>query len=157
MMTAEIDPNVGKEFIEHFGTKGMRWGVRKQRTDYGHGKGKKDEKDGKGKKDEKASSDSKPKTVVGKTKVDGKPVSQISDAQLKRINNRLQMEQQYAKLTDPGPSVTRRVLGSTGKFVTQAARNVAMTQVTTAANAEASKQIASLLAKRAGKLATAAA
>ena len=153
MMTVEIDPNVGKEFIEHFGTKGMRWGVRKQRTDYGHGKSK-GEKDGKGKK---GSSDEKPKRVVGKTKVDGKPVSQISDAQLKRINNRLQMEQQYAKLTDPGPTMTRRVLNSTGKFVTQAARNVAMTQVTNAANAEASKQIASLLAKRAGKLATAAA
>ena len=153
-MTVEIDPQVGKDFIEHFGTKGMRWGVRKQRTDYGHGKGKKDEKDGKSKK---GSSDEKPKTVVGKTKVDGKPVSQISDAQLKRINNRLQMEQQYAKLTDPGPSVTRRVMGSVGRFTSQAARNVAMTQVTTAANAQASKQIAALLAKRAGKLATAAA
>jgi len=148
-----VDPQVGKDFIEHFGTKGMRWGVRKERTDYGHGKSK-GEKDGKSKK---GSSDEKPKKVVGKTTTQGKDVSKLSDAQLKRINNRLQMEQQYAKMTDPGPSVTRRILSSTGKFATQAARNVAMTQVTALGNQAASKQIASLLAKRAGKLATAAA
>lgn len=135
-------------FLEQFGTKGMRWGVRKERTDYGHGKSKK-EGDKKG--------GDKPKTVVGKTKTTGKPGAEMSDAQLKRVIARMQMEQQYAKMSDPGPSLTRRVLNSTGKFATQAARNVAMTQVTALGNQAASKQIASLLAKRAGKLATAAA
>jgi hypothetical protein len=135
-------------FLEQFGTKGMRWGVRKERTDYGHGKGKK-ESDKKG--------GDKPKTVVGKTKTTGKAAPEMSDAQLKRVIARMQMEQQYAKMSDPGPSLTRRVLNSTGKFATQAARNVAMTQVTALGNQAASKQIASLLAKRAGKLATAAA
>ena len=137
-------------FLEQFGTKGMRWGVRKERTDYGHGKGGKDEKGGK-------KGGDKPKTVVGKTKTTGKAGAEMSDAQLKRVIARMQMEQQYAKMSDPGPSLTRRVLNSTGKFATQAARNVAMTQVTALGNQAASKQIASLLAKRAGKLATAAA
>lgn len=147
-MAVDIDPNVGKEFIEHFGTKGMRWGVRKQRTDYGHGKSKNE------KKGSKKGEDEKPKRVVGKTKTSGKAGTEMSDAELKRVINRLNMEQQYAKMTDPGPSVTKRVMNSTGKFVTQAARNVAMTQVTNAANAEASKRIAGLMAKRAAKLAT---
>lgn len=149
MMTVEIDPNVGKEFIEHFGTKGMRWGVRRSREERARDSGK----SGKGDKDESP----KPKTVVGKTKVGGKAPQEMSDAQLKRVINRLNMEQQYAKMTDPGPTATRRVMNATTKFVSQAARNVAMTQVTNAANAEASKRIAGLMAKRAAKLATQAA
>lgn len=137
-----IDRNVGKEFIEHFGTKGMRWGVRRTRKERESGK--------------KEDSDSKPKTVVGKTKVGGKAPTEMSDAQLKRVINRLNMEQQYAKMTDPGPSRTSKVMNSTGKFVTQAARNVAMTQVTNAANAEVSKRVATIMAKRVAKSAVGA-
>jgi hypothetical protein len=137
-----IDPNVGKNFIEHFGTRGMKWGVRRTRAE--RAGGKKEEKDG----------DSKPKVVVGKTKTGGKAASEMSDAQLKRVNNRLNMEQQYAKMTDPGPSMTQRIMNSTSKFALQAGRQVAMTQVTNLANEKASQQVASMLAKRAAKVAT---
>jgi hypothetical protein len=55
------------------------------------------------------------------------------------------MEQQYNKLTDPGPSMKRRAAQATTKFVLQAARNVAMTQVTAQANIIASDKIGALI------------
>lgn len=62
----------GKEFeLQHYGVKGMRWGVRRKRTyheDY-----------------QKAH--------------DRKSVRDMSDKELRERNNRLQMEQQYAQLT----------------------------------------------------------
>ena len=144
-MALEVDPEVGKQFVEHFGTKGMRWGVRRTRAERAAGKGEKEETKGK-----KGSKDTaKPKVVVGRTKIPDKKASEMSDAQLKRVINRQNMEQQYAKLNAPGPTATQRVLRASSKFVTQAARNVAMTQVTQVANAEAAKRIATLMDARA--------
>lgn len=64
------------EFIEHVGVKGMKWGVRKAP-----------------KKKSKLSSDAK---KVYKFK--GKPASSLSDKQLKDINARINLEQQYARM-----------------------------------------------------------
>lgn len=121
---------VDQEFLEHYGVKGMRWGVRRTDAELARSKG--------------GSSDSgeKKKAVVGKTKTSGKSASDLSDAHLKKVINRINMEQQYAKLTAPPPSTAKKV----SKFFGDLAVNVARTQLTQVANQQASKNVATLLA-----------
>lgn len=133
-----IDPNVGKEFIEHFGTKGMRWGVRRSRKEREQASGKSSSK----------GAPDKPKKIVGKTNTVGKNPSNLSDVQLQKMLNRMNMEQQYARLTAPGPTVTQKILRATTKFASEAARGVAMTQVKNIGNEAASQRIASLMTKK---------
>lgn len=129
----------GKAFLEHYGVKGMRWGVRRS-----------DKQLKKAAKEGDSGGASKPKTVVGKTKTSGKTASELSDKNLQKVINRMNMEQQHAKLTAPPPSVARKVT----KFVSEVGVNVARTQLTNLANDQASKKIAAVLAKKAAKAAT---
>ena len=125
---------IGKDFIEHFGVRGMRWGVRRSRGGVEKGKkesGKKDDSDG-------------PKKVVGKTKTEGKSAATMSDAQLKKVNARLQMEKQYKDLTKLPPSKGAAVT----KFFADVAVNVARTQITSVANDLASQKIGAALASK---------
>ena len=116
----------------------MRWGVRRSRGERAAASGKSSKKSKGGE---------KLKTVVGKTKTEGKRVDELSDVQLRRINNRLQMEQQYAALTRQPPGLLQKG----AKFAGGIAANVARTQITNLANEQASKQIKGLLAKQALK------
>lgn len=125
---------IGKDFIEHFGVRGMRWGVR--RSSGGVEKGKKESS--------KKGDGDKPKVVVGKTKTAGKTAGGMSDAQLKKVNNRLQMEKQYKDLTRQPPSKKAAVT----KFFADIAVNVARTQITAVANDMASQQVGKLLADK---------
>lgn len=69
--------------IYHFGIKGMKWGIRRYQN-----------KDGS-------------LTAAGKTRYSedykrahsGKSVKEMSDSELRTVNNRLQMERQYAQMT----------------------------------------------------------
>lgn len=71
------------EVLEHFGIKGMKWGVRKSR---------------KQRQEEAASADSKVATKHLKTaKTSG--MSSLSNAELQVLVKRLQLEQQYSNLT----------------------------------------------------------
>lgn len=118
----------GRSFIEHYGVRGMRWGVRRTPAQLGKGGKKSDDGDS--------------KKVVGKTKTDTEGgAAHLSDARLKKINNRLQMEQQYANLTRKPPGF----MGAAKKFATDIAVNVAKTQLTALANEQASKQIKNLM------------
>lgn len=108
----------------------MRWGVR--RSSGGVSKGKA----ASGKKEEDG-----PKKVVGKTKTEGKTASGMSDVQLRKVNNRLQMEKQYKDLTKTPPGK----MEAAKSFVAGIALNVARTQITNLANEAASKEIASLM------------
>jgi hypothetical protein len=86
----------------------------------------------------------KPKVVVGKTKTEGKKAANLSDAQLKKVNERMNMEQQYARLTAPSPSKGRAVT----KFFADIAVNVAKTQITAVANDVASQKIGAMLSSK---------
>jgi len=141
-MTTEIDPEVGKEFIEHFGTKGMKWGVRRSRAERAKDSGEKEEK-----KSKKGSSE--PKKVVGKTNTANKHAENLSDAQLKRVVNRMNLEQQYLRLNPPPPTVTQRLMRSSTKFALEAGRGIAMQQVKAVGNELASKKIGELMAAKA--------
>lgn len=105
---------IGKNFLEHFGTKGMRWGVRKPRNEgarvraFGNkGKGKKPS------------------------------AKDLSDQELREVLNRMQMEKQYSQLT----SSSRTRAGA--DFAKSIALNVARTQITNAVTNQLSKAMAS--------------
>lgn len=125
------------DFLGHYGVKGMRWGVRRTDAQLSKAAGKK--------KSESKDSGGGEKKVVGKTKTAGKSASDMSDKQLKKVVDRLNTEQQYARLTAPPPSRAQK----TTKFFADIAVNVARTQITQAANAQASKHVASLMASKA--------
>ena len=69
-----------EDYLEHYGVKGMKWGKRRARSSGSD------------------SGDSKPARSK-KTKPVKADVKQMSDKELRDKINRMQMEQQYAKLT----------------------------------------------------------
>lgn len=90
-----------KDYLEHYGAKGMKWGVRKDRK--GSGKGT-----------------SSPKSAKG-----------MSDAELKTRVNRLNMEKQYSDLVNkksPNSSVSKGHTVVTG-IVASAAKETAKSLV----------------------------
>ena len=112
---------IGKNFLDHHGVKGMRWGVRKKRT----------------------AAVEPAKKVVGKTKTDNEGGSQaMSDRRLKQVINRMNMEKQYKELTKPPPSKAQKI----EKFLGDIALNIAKTQITNVAN----QQIGQLLGTKSG-------
>lgn len=116
---------VGEEFLGnffgHYGVKGMRWGVR--RTDAELARSRK----------KKGGEEKTEKKVVGKTKTSGKKASELSDAQLQKVINRMNMEQQYSRLTAQPPGK----LAAAQKFLSDIALSVAKTQMTAVGNAYA--------------------
>lgn len=122
--------------IKHYGVKGMKWGVRKQRpTSSGARKGKTNAQriyekvTGKNKKQA-----APPKAVSTKrTKV-----SEMSDEELRKVISRMQMERQYAQLT-------QREVNKGRKFVQEVLYNSARTTATTYATKAMTKAIEKLL------------
>lgn len=101
-----------ENFLEHFGVKGMKWGIRKDRKS-GRGKG------------------------------GTKPGKSLTDTELKKRINRLNMEKQYSDLSkrqtssiEKGSKVVAGVIGSIGQQA-----------ITKAVQAEADDQASKLLTK----------
>lgn len=83
---------IDKEFLEHYGVKGMKWGVRRNRS-------------------------SSPKRSGGDPK---KGIKSLSDAELQRRVNRLNLEKQYSSLTSKsggGPSILSRGISEVNSMV----------------------------------------
>jgi hypothetical protein len=88
-----------EEFLEHYGTKGMRWGVRRKRRAG------------------KASDDAKEVKLLKK-----KPVSQLSNQELKKANERLTLEQNFSRMNagtvKSGHNRTKEILAVAGTAAT---------------------------------------
>ena len=72
------------ESFAHYGVKGMRWGVRKSRSE--------------------SSAKSKTKTqksadYIESRQLKSRPLSSMSNAEIERLNRRLQLEKSYSELT----------------------------------------------------------
>lgn len=95
-----------EEFLEHFGVKGMRWGFRKQ-------------KDGTVKKE----GPTKSSDHVRARELQKKKASELTNEELKVLNERLNLEQNYARMTAQ-PSKIKK-----GMAVIEATQKVAKTGI----------------------------
>lgn len=107
---------MARDYLEHHGIKGMRWGVRRSKKQLGYDTSSKKEK-------RKFEEPSKPKEAIkSKTKAK-KSVSEMSDAELASKIRRLEMEKRYSDLSrDPkrnsrGKKFVIDVLESSGRNI----------------------------------------
>lgn len=122
--------------IAHYGVKGMKWGVRKQRpTSSGKRKGKTNAQRIYERITKKKESPAKPKPAVSSRK---KRASEMSDEELRSVINRMQMERTYAQLTSKEVSKGR-------KFVNDVLYNSAKATATTYTTKAMTKAIEKLL------------
>lgn len=131
----------GKEFLEHFGVKGMRWGIRKEKTPVStkakttiRGKTKVKAKGGE-------AQDAHPdaiKAATSKQKLKKSGTLALGNQELRELATRLQLEQQVTQLSGQGgKSFVRKTLENTGKQ-----------QVGRVANTVASRSVDSQLNKK---------
>jgi len=115
------------EVLSHFGIKGMRWGVRsKSQTSSGS--------DG-------STDFQTAKTAATKAKKSG--TKSLSNAELKILIERMNLEQQYSRIVPP--STGGRIVKSGGKFVGDILVGIGKTQATKLANDQVTKLVASVL------------
>lgn len=104
----------GQAFLEHYGVKGMKWGVRRSNAE------KKAASEGKtlsfkritpksggtsSKKSKPEPSDDKKETVQYMTRVGKKgDTSALSNNELKKLNERMRLEQEFTRLSEPTQS-----------------------------------------------------
>ena len=127
MITGNVNFNeIGKDFLEHFGVKGMKWGVRRKRTRSGP-----------------PSEDAKRHAANRK-----KDLSELSDKDLRELLNRVNMEQQARRLN---PSTVKK-----GAAILAAGLAVGktMNDVISFTNSPAGKALIEKLGKKAIKKAT---
>lgn len=102
----------GQKALEHYGIKGMQWGVRKKRS---------------------RSADSSEAASLKKKKV-----FEMSNEELKKVNARLDLEKKYASLN---PSTTSKVSKLVGGMAGSVAKQVVSNAVSQAATNYAKKII----------------
>lgn len=94
-MSENLKPTITKtgelDILAHYGVKGMRWGVRRKNPS------------GEASKKEEKSEDYK-----RSRELKARPVSSMSNKELKELNNRLQLEKTYKEVTGTNQSVIKR-------------------------------------------------
>lgn len=115
--------DLGKAFLAHYGVKGMKWGVRRKR---------------------KASKES---DDFAETKnLRGRKVSELSTSELRRLNDRLNLEQNYNRMNPSRSSRGRRFVTTT--LATGATINTAISF----ARSPAGQAIKGMLSPQVGRL-----
>lgn len=122
MNTAEA----GRDFIEHYGVKGMRWGVRKERSSpvttestINRGLGRKTKVKAKGGKGQSATPDAV-KAAQTKQILKKSGPAALSNQQLRELNTRLQLEQQAQQLAgSPAKKFISKQLKTQGEQTVQ--------------------------------------
>lgn len=129
------------DVLEHYGIKGMRWGVRRSDEQLARARGRR-KKSGKPVTPTKKSEDAAAAEESRKKAKKG-GVESLSNQELQQLNTRLNLEQQYTKLA--GPS-NRKTAGA--KFAKELAVNVGKQQATRLANEQVAKTLAKAALKR---------
>lgn len=119
------------EVLEHYGIKGMRWGVRRSERQLARARGKSSPK----KKTEPKKSVDAAKAAAAAKKAKKGGVSSLSNKELQDLNTRLNLEQQYSRLADTGSS--KKAAGA--KFAKELVVSVGKQQATKLANDQVSK------------------
>ena len=120
------------DFLEHFGVKGMRWGVRRSRRELARAAGKRDDAESKSNSTRASKTKSKSESKSSNKKV---RVQDLSDADLRARLNRMSMEKQYAELTRPAAnplkSAGKKIAGNVVRGVAeQTLRNLGQSYAT---------------------------
>lgn len=140
------DATATESILKHFGVKGMRWGVRKQRPSSSGGSSAQEPKKAKsGEQSSPTRSSDGRIRVAGAKKVEvpkpasnlSKPVHSMSDEELRQAIARINMERQFAQLTQ------KPAKGEAAKqFVVGVLKDVGSQQAKVLLNAVATQQMA---------------
>lgn len=138
--------------VKHYGVKGMRWGVRRTPEQLARARGERLKKKKGGNNvnlaadtAKTASSDAK-KAAAARDKAAKKGVAALSNDELKILNDRLNLEKNYTKLTTE-PEEERKVSAGE-KFARDVIGNVLKQQVTRVANDAVRRTIENAIRKK---------
>jgi len=113
--------DIGKNFIEHHGIKGQKWGVRRSRRQLARAAG-----------------------------VKGRSAKDMTDEELRTAVNRMNMEQQYSRLSSGSGSGRNRTAIAVGSsFLGGIAMNTLRSQIQTQTNQRVGRAIATRTAREA--------
>ena len=115
------------EVLAHLGIKGMRWGVRRSRSQIDGG------------------SEDHRNAAAARAKAKKGGVKALSNKELQDLVNRMNLEQQYSRVVPP--SRGKRVMTSGAKFAGDVLVSVGKQQVTKIASDHATKVVGQLLKK----------
>lgn len=119
--------NSVSQFLAHYGIRGMKWGVRRSRSQI-----------------DSSSEDHRNATAArGKAKKGG--VKSLSNKELQDLITRMNLEKQYSSVIPP--SRGKRILTGGAKFTAEVLTGVGKQQATKLANDQASKLVAQMLRK----------
>lgn len=116
-----------EDVLEHFGVKGMRWGVRRSQTELHTG------------------SEDHRNAAAAASKAKKGGVKSLSNKELQDMITRMNLEGQYVRLKPPSKGAV--ILKSGGKFVGEVLLGVGKSQATKLANDHATKLIGSAFKK----------
>ena len=115
------------EFLSHYGIKGMRWGVRRSRSQID------------------SSSEDHRTAQSAKKKAKKGGVKSLSNKELQDLITRMNLEKQYSSVVPP--SRGKRLLSGGAKFTADVIAGVGKQQATKLANDQATKLVAQMLKK----------
>jgi hypothetical protein len=138
MTTQELD-----DFLAHYGVKGMKWGIRKDRSSGSGGLSRSERKAEK----KAVKKEEKQLRKIGTTSSSSVRLRDLTDEELRKRLNRIQMEKQYADLTRT-TSTGEKFANRSKQVAAEVLTNVARSTLTSLAKSHATQYTAKYMAKQ---------